>query len=101
MMYFVFSDVQEGLWMPVSSKLRQNVDDSSLPVSQPMVDHMEDIPAQELSSLRLENQLLRSETTSLNQEMATLVNSNKHLHDGLLKCFFLLLFFLSCVGLVL
>uniref|UniRef100_A0A8C4QHZ6 Golgin subfamily A member 5 n=1 Tax=Eptatretus burgeri TaxID=7764 RepID=A0A8C4QHZ6_EPTBU len=76
-------DVQEGLWMPVSSKLRQNVDDSSLPVSQPMVDHIEDIPAQELSSLRLENQLLRSETTSLNQEMATLVNSNKHLQDDL------------------
>uniref|UniRef100_UPI00358DF903 golgin subfamily A member 5 n=1 Tax=Myxine glutinosa TaxID=7769 RepID=UPI00358DF903 len=76
-------DVQEGLWIPVISKLRQNVDDASLPLSQPMVDHIEDIPARDLSSLRLENQLLRNETTSLNQEMATLVHSNKHLQDDL------------------
>lgn len=35
-----------------------------------------------LSSLRLENQLLRSEVASLNQEMASVIQRAKDLQDG-------------------
>lgn len=45
-----------------------------LPVEEPQ--------SQVLSSLRLENQLLRSEVASLNQEMASVIQRAKDLQDG-------------------
>ncbi|XP_028294576.1 golgin subfamily A member 5 [Gouania willdenowi] len=44
---------------------------------------VEEAQSQVLSSLRLENQLLRSEVTSLNQEMASIIQRAKHLQDEL------------------
>lgn len=42
----------------------------------------EEPQSQVLSSLRLENQLLRSEVASLNQEMASVIQRAKDLQDG-------------------
>ncbi|CAH2327714.1 golgin subfamily A member 5 [Pelobates cultripes] len=42
-----------------------------------------DQKSHELSNLRLENQLLRSEVQSLNQEMATLIQRSKETHEEL------------------
>lgn len=42
----------------------------------------EEPQSQILSSLRLENQLLRSEVASLNQEMASVIQRAKDLQDG-------------------
>lgn len=42
----------------------------------------EEPQSQVLSSLRLENQLLRSEVASLNQEMASVIRIAKDLQDG-------------------
>lgn len=39
--------------------------------------------SQVVSGLRLENQLLRSEVSSLNQEMASLIQRAKDTHDGI------------------
>lgn len=44
----------------------------------------EEPQSQILSSLRLENQLLRSEVASLNQEMASVIQRAKDVQDG--KC---------------
>lgn len=43
---------------------------------------MEEPQSQVLSSLRLENQLLRSEVASLNQEMTSVIQRAKDLQDG-------------------
>ncbi|KAF6724148.1 Golgin subfamily A member 5 [Oryzias melastigma] len=45
----------------------------------------EEPPSQVLSSLRLENQLLRSEVASLNQEMASVIQRAKDLQEGEVK----------------
>lgn len=42
----------------------------------------EEPQSQIMSSLRLENQLLRSEVASLNQEMASVIQRAKDLQDG-------------------
>lgn len=42
----------------------------------------EEPQSQILSSLRLENQLLRSEVSSLNQEMASVIQRAKDLQEG-------------------
>uniref|UniRef100_A0A8C5N993 Golgin subfamily A member 5 n=1 Tax=Gouania willdenowi TaxID=441366 RepID=A0A8C5N993_GOUWI len=48
-----------------------------------LADILQEAQSQVLSSLRLENQLLRSEVTSLNQEMASIIQRAKHLQDEL------------------
>uniref|UniRef100_A0A8C9W2Y0 Golgin subfamily A member 5 n=1 Tax=Scleropages formosus TaxID=113540 RepID=A0A8C9W2Y0_SCLFO len=61
--------------------------DSGLPGSQEphQEDQMpvEEVPGQVMSSLRLENQLLRSEVASLNQEMAALIQRAKDAQEEL------------------
>lgn len=62
--------------------------DSSLVVPQESSRQESHLPTTEepssqiLSSLRLENQLLRSEVASLNKEMASVIQRSKDLQDG-------------------
>lgn len=55
---------------------------SPLPPPPPPPASAEEPQSQVLSSLRLENQLLRSEVASLNGEMASVIQRAKDLQDG-------------------
>ncbi|NXJ94415.1 GOGA5 protein, partial [Corythaixoides concolor] len=60
--------------------------DSSLSaVTNPGLSANDDFKPQELSNLRLENQLLRNEVQSLNQEMASLIQRSKETQEELNK----------------
>ncbi|NXD85886.1 GOGA5 protein, partial [Halcyon senegalensis] len=60
--------------------------DSSLDaVTNPSVSANDDLKSHELSNLRLENQLLRNEVQSLNQEMASLIQRSKETQEELNK----------------
>ncbi|XP_059675557.1 golgin subfamily A member 5 [Gavia stellata] len=62
------------------------VKDSSLSaVTNPSISANEDFKSHELSNLRLENQLLRNEVQSLNQEMASLIQRSKETQEELNK----------------
>ncbi|KAJ7401696.1 Golgin subfamily A member 5 [Pitangus sulphuratus] len=62
------------------------VKDSSLSaVTNPGLSSNDDSKSQELSNLRLENQLLRNEVQSLNQEMASLIQRSKETQEELNK----------------
>ncbi|NXL27484.1 GOGA5 protein, partial [Glaucidium brasilianum] len=62
------------------------VKDASLSaVSNPSVSANDDLKSHELSNLRLENQLLRNEVQSLNQEMASLIQRSKETQEELNK----------------
>lgn len=54
--------------------MEQTAEEVVAPVEEPQ--------SQVLSSLRLENQLLRSEVASLNQEMASLIQRAKDSQEG-------------------
>lgn len=57
--------------------------DSSLSaVTNPGLPANDDCKSHELSNLRLENQLLRNEVQSLNQEMASLIQRSKETQEG-------------------
>lgn len=57
--------------------------DSSLSaVTNPSLSANDDLKSHELSNLRLENQLLRNEVQSLNQEMASLIQRSKETQEG-------------------
>lgn len=57
--------------------------DSSLSaVTNPSLSANDDFKSHELSNLRLENQLLRNEVQSLNQEMASLIQRSKETQEG-------------------
>lgn len=60
--------------------------DSSLSaVTNPGLSANDDVKSHELSNLRLENQLLRNEVQSLNQEMASLIQRSKETQEELNK----------------
>lgn len=60
--------------------------DSSLSaVTNPGLSANDDVKSHELSNLRLENQLLRNEVQSLNQEMASLIQRSKEMQEELNK----------------
>ncbi|NXG52693.1 GOGA5 protein, partial [Psilopogon haemacephalus] len=60
--------------------------DSSLSaVTNPSLSANDDLKSHELSNLRLENQLLRNEVQSLNQEMASLIQRSKETQEELNK----------------
>ncbi|XP_040414748.1 golgin subfamily A member 5 isoform X2 [Cygnus olor] len=62
------------------------VKDSSLSaVASPSLTANDDFKSHELSNLRLENQLLRNEVQSLNQEMASLIQRSKETQEELNK----------------
>ncbi|NXV26456.1 GOGA5 protein, partial [Rissa tridactyla] len=62
------------------------VKDTSLsPVTNPSLSANDDCKSHELSNLRLENQLLRNEVQSLNQEMASLIQRSKETQEELNK----------------
>ncbi|KFZ56778.1 Golgin subfamily A member 5 [Antrostomus carolinensis] len=62
------------------------VKDSSLSaVTNPSLSANDDLKSHELSNLRLENQLLRNEVQSLNQEMASLIQRSKETQEELNK----------------
>ncbi|NXH10376.1 GOGA5 protein, partial [Bucco capensis] len=62
------------------------VKDSSLSaVTNPSLSANDDCKSHELSNLRLENQLLRNEVQSLNQEMASLIQRSKETQEELNK----------------
>ncbi|XP_054256285.1 golgin subfamily A member 5 [Indicator indicator] len=62
------------------------VKDSSLSaVTNPSLSANDDFKSHELSNLRLENQLLRNEVQSLNQEMASLIQRSKETQEELNK----------------
>ncbi|XP_035395563.1 golgin subfamily A member 5 isoform X2 [Cygnus atratus] len=62
------------------------VKDSSLSaVANPSLTANDDFKSHELSNLRLENQLLRNEVQSLNQEMASLIQRSKETQEELNK----------------
>ncbi|NWS98391.1 GOGA5 protein, partial [Mionectes macconnelli] len=62
------------------------VKDSSLSaVTNPSLSSNDDFKSHELSNLRLENQLLRNEVQSLNQEMASLIQRSKETQEELNK----------------
>ncbi|XP_068539009.1 golgin subfamily A member 5 isoform X2 [Anas acuta] len=62
------------------------VKDSSLSaVANPSLTANDDLKSHELSNLRLENQLLRNEVQSLNQEMASLIQRSKETQEELNK----------------
>ncbi|NWU75678.1 GOGA5 protein, partial [Onychorhynchus coronatus] len=62
------------------------VKDSSLSaVTNPGLSSNDDFKSHELSNLRLENQLLRNEVQSLNQEMASLIQRSKETQEELNK----------------
>lgn len=67
-------------------------DSSSLiAVTNPSLSANDDSKSHELSNLRLENQLLRNEVQSLNQEVASLIQRSKETQEGtsaitLVKC---------------
>ncbi|XP_074764670.1 golgin subfamily A member 5 [Athene noctua] len=62
------------------------VKDASLStVTNPSVSANDDLKSHELSNLRLENQLLRNEVQSLNQEMASLIQRSKETQEELNK----------------
>ncbi|KAM6311773.1 golgin subfamily A member 5 [Aegotheles albertisi] len=62
------------------------VKDSSLSaVTNPNLSANDDVKSHELSNLRLENQLLRNEVQSLNQEMASLIQRSKETQEELNK----------------
>lgn len=71
------------------SALETQVDgtkDSSLSaVTNPGLSANDDVKSHELSNLRLENQLLRNEVQSLNQEMASLIQRSKETQEELNK----------------
>ena len=54
--------------------------------SRPEGPPIEESQSHVLSSLRLENQLLRSEVASLNQEMVSVIERAKSLQDGKTNC---------------
>ncbi|NXC67467.1 GOGA5 protein, partial [Anhinga anhinga] len=63
-----------------------SVKDSSLSaVTNPSLSANDDFKSHELSNLRLENQLLRNEVQSLNQEMASLIQRSKETQEELNK----------------
>lgn len=68
--------LDSGLAVPQESSRQLEPSPSPLPPS-------EEPQSQVLSSLRLENQLLRSEVASLNQEMASVIQRAKDLQDEL------------------
>ena len=57
-------------------------DSSPSAVSNPSLSANDDFKSHELSNLRLENQLLRNEVQSLNQEMASLIQRSKETQEG-------------------
>ncbi|NXY91093.1 GOGA5 protein, partial [Alcedo cyanopectus] len=60
-------------------------DSSASAVTNPSVSANDDFKSHELSNLRLENQLLRNEVQSLNQEMASLIQRSKETQEELNK----------------
>ncbi|NXI50308.1 GOGA5 protein, partial [Chloroceryle aenea] len=60
-------------------------DSSPSAVTNPSVSAHDDLKSHELSNLRLENQLLRNEVQSLNQEMASLIQRSKETQEELTK----------------
>lgn len=63
-----------GLAVPQESSRQESPPPAAPPAEEPQ-SHI-------LSSLRLENQLLRSEVSSLNQEMASVIQRAKDLQEG-------------------
>ncbi|NWU70719.1 GOGA5 protein, partial [Pterocles burchelli] len=59
--------------------------DSPSTVTNPSLSANDDCKSRELSNLRLENQLLRNEVQSLNQEMASLIQRSKETQEELNK----------------
>uniref|UniRef100_A0A8C3Q1N1 Golgin subfamily A member 5 n=1 Tax=Chrysolophus pictus TaxID=9089 RepID=A0A8C3Q1N1_CHRPC len=59
--------------------------DSLSAVTNPGLSANDDVKSHELSNLRLENQLLRNEVQSLNQEMASLIQRSKETQEELNK----------------
>lgn len=57
-------------------------DSSISTVTNPSLSANDDSKSHELSNLRLENQLLRNEVQSLNQEMASLIQRSKETQEG-------------------
>lgn len=57
-------------------------DSSPSAVTNPSLSANDDFKSHELSNLRLENQLLRNEVQSLNQEMASLIQRSKETQEG-------------------
>ncbi|NXX39471.1 GOGA5 protein, partial [Tricholaema leucomelas] len=60
-------------------------DSSQSAVANPSLSANDDLKSHELSNLRLENQLLRNEVQSLNQEMASLIQRSKETQEELNK----------------
>ncbi|XP_063998682.1 golgin subfamily A member 5 [Pogoniulus pusillus] len=60
-------------------------DSSQSAVTNPSLSANDDLKSHELSNLRLENQLLRNEVQSLNQEMASLIQRSKETQEELNK----------------
>lgn len=95
MLFFTSTDTPEssdsGLVVPQDT-IKQEPSPSPPPAS------TEEPQSQILSSLRLENQLLRSEVASLNGEMASVIQRAKDLQDGKTldsnNCVFLSIIFL-------
>lgn len=64
-----------GLFVPQESSRQESPPPAAPPPAEEPQSHV-------LSSLRLENQLLRSEVSSLNQEMASVIQRAKDLQEG-------------------
>lgn len=68
-----------GLAVPQESSRQESPPPAAPP---PPLPPTEEPQSHILSSLRLENQLLRSEVSSLNQEMASVIQRAKDLQEG-------------------